>query len=131
MNEGTQEVPVDSPDNAHTAFESGADGQSLHAHVERDVNLLHVVHKFYHEDTVFAKVLAHPEAHQHFWVRDHLIWTKNQMGRDVVCIPQRAFLKGRRLVEVIIDQAHSTIGHFGQFHTSHYIQRCGHLWALI
>jgi len=45
------------------------------------------------------------------------------MGRDVVCIPRKAFLKGRRLVEVIIDQAHSTIGHFGQFHTSRYIWR--------
>jgi len=31
--------------------------------------------------------------------------------------------EGRRLVEVIINQAHSTIGHFGQFHTSRYIQR--------
>jgi len=48
---------------------------------------------------------------------------KNQMSRNVVCIPRRAFLKGRRLVEVIINQAHSTIGHFGQFHTSRYIQR--------
>jgi len=123
MNEGTQEVPVDSPDDAPTAIESGADGQSLRVHVERDVNLPHVVRMFYHEDTVFAKILAHPEAHERFRVRDQLIWMKNQMGRDVVCIPRKAFLKGRRLVEVIIDQAHSTIGHFGKFHTSRYIRR--------
>jgi len=123
MNEGTQEVPVDSPDDAPTAIESSTDGQSLRAHVERDVNLPHVVRKFYHEDTVFAKILAHPEAHEHFGVRDQFIWTKNQMGRDVICIPWKAFLKGRRLVEVIIDQAHSTIGHFGKFHTSRYIRR--------
>jgi len=68
MNEGTQEVPVDSPDNAPTAIESGADGQSLHTQIEQNINLPHVVHMFYHKDTVFAKVLAHPEAHEHFWV---------------------------------------------------------------
>jgi len=45
------------------------------------------------------------------------------MGRDVVCIPRKAFHRGRRLVEIIIDQAHSIIGHFGQFHTSRYIRR--------
>ena len=45
------------------------------------------------------------------------------MGRDVVCLPRRAFLRGRRLVEIIIDQAHTTIGHFGQLATSRYIWR--------
>jgi len=35
---------------------------------------------------------------------------------DVVCICRRHSERGKRLVEVIIDQAHSTIGHFGQFH---------------
>jgi len=68
MNEGTQEVPVDSPDDAPTAIESGADGQSLRTHIEQDINLPHVVRKSYRKDTVFAKILAHLEAYECFGV---------------------------------------------------------------
>ena len=49
------------------------------------------------------------------------------MKKDMVCLPQKAFLWGRRLVKVIIDHAHTTIGHFGQLGTSHYI-RCYYWW---
>ena len=69
------------------------------------------------------KLLHHPEAHPCFGIRNWLIWTKNQMGRDVVCIPPKAFIQGRQLIKVILDQAHTTIGHFGQLSTSHYMQR--------
>ena len=81
-----------------------------------------MVHKYYREDPTFAEVLAHPEAHPRFGIKDGLIWTKNQIKKDVVCLPWKAFLQGRRLVEVIIDHAHTTIGHFGQLGTSHYIR---------
>ena len=73
--------------------------------MERKFDLACIVHKHYHEDTVFVKVLECPTAHLRFGIRDKLIWTKNQMGRDVVCILQKAFLRGRRLVKIIINQA--------------------------
>ena len=73
------------------------------------------------------KVLAHPEAHPCLGIKDSLIWTKNQK-KDVVCLPQKAFLWRRRLVEVIINHAHTTIGHFGQLCTSRYI--CCYYWWL-
>ncbi len=69
------------------------------------------------------KILSQPGAHQCFGIRDKLIWTKSQMGRDIVCLPWKAFLQGRRLVKIIIDQAHSTIGHYSQSPTSQYIWR--------
>jgi len=69
------------------------------------------------------KVLSHPEAHLHFGIKDRLVWTKNQMGQDTVCLPRKAFIRGRRLIEVILDQAHTTIGHFGQLSTSRYVRR--------
>ena len=69
------------------------------------------------------KVLHHPEVHPHFGIKYWLIWTKNQMGRDIVCIPWKAFIRGRQLIEVILDQAHTTIGHFGQLSTSCYVRR--------
>ena len=128
LNWGTIEVPSERSDDAPLACESGTDGQSLHTHVEQDFDLAQIVHRSYRKDPLFAKVMVHPEAHPRFRIRDQLIWTKSQMGRDVVCILQGAFLKGRKLVEVILDQAHSTIGHFGQFHT-YGGTTGGQLWA--
>ena len=47
---------------------------------------------------------------------------------DMVCLLQKAFLQGRRLVEVIINHAHTMIGHFGQLGSSCYIHH--HYWWL-
>ena len=124
MNESTSDDNLESSDNdLPLAIKSGSDGLSLWTCIEKDVDLMCIVRKYYHKDTIFTKILAHPEAHQCFGIWDRLIWTKNQMGEDVVCVPCKVFLQERRLVEIIIDQVHTTIGHFGQFHTSWYIQR--------
>src|SRR6266481_5734978 len=71
-------------DNEPLAFMSGADGKSLHAHVERDVNLARLVQRYYQEDPVFSKVLSQPRAHQCFGINEKLIWMNSQMGRDVI-----------------------------------------------
>ena len=124
MNAPTCPPPVEeSGDNLPLAIEAGADGQSLCTHVEQQVDLTRVVRRHYHIDPVFTKILVHPDAHQRFRVRDGLIWTKNQMGRDIVCLAWKAFLRGRRLVKIVIDQAHTMIGHYGQSATSCYIRR--------
>jgi hypothetical protein len=65
-----------------------------------------IVRGAYRQDAVLSKVLKAPKEHARFGMRDGLIWTKNLYRRDVVCIPHSAFLKGRRLIEVIIDHAH-------------------------
>src|SRR6266481_1058741 len=119
MNEQAPDVlstPSEMSDDVPLAIKSGADGQSLHVHIERNIDLASVICKFYHEDPTFSKILAHPEAHLSFGIKQNLIWTKNQMKRDVVCLPQKAFLRGRRLVEVILDHAHTRIGHFTHYH---------------
>ena len=100
------------------AIESGADGQSLCVSIERDVNLANLVGKLYHKDLTFAKILSNLEVHPHFGLHNQLIWTKNQIGKDIVCLPWKAFLRGRRLVEIIVDHAHNTIGHYGPTHTT-------------
>ena len=45
----------------------------------------------------------------------------------MICIPRDAFQQGRRLIEIIIDHAHQTIGHYGQWKTLNYI-RCSYWW---
>ena len=90
--------------------------------IENDVGLPELFRKGYHTDTVCGKILAHPEVHPRFRVVEGLIWTKSQLGHDVVCVPREAFLRGRRIVEMIIDHAHKVISHFGQFKTSQYVR---------
>ena len=77
MNGQPHELTVQPVASEHTpsdqlplAFESGVDGKSLHAHIEQNFNLVDTVCKYYHEDPTFAKVLAHPEAHPHFGIKD-------------------------------------------------------------
>ena len=54
---------------------------------------------------------------------DKLIWTKNQLKHDVICIPRDTFQRGRRLIKIIIDHPHQVIGHYGQWKMSNYIQQ--------
>ena len=43
-------------------------------------------------------------------------------------IPHNAFQKGRWVIEIIIDHAHTIIGHFSQFKTTQYIRR--YFWQM-
>ena len=80
-----------------------------------------VVKNTYCKDTTCAKTIMQPEAYPRFGIREGLIWTKNQLKRDVICIPQDTFQRGRRLIEIIIEHVHQTIGHYGQWKTLNYI----------
>ena len=58
-----------------------------------------------------------------FWIKQGLLFTKNNLLRDVICISPRAIHKGKQLIKIIIDHAHNIIGHFGEFKTAQYIRR--------
>ena len=63
----TESSPIHvGPDNDDLALaiQAGADGQSLHMRVERQVDLARIVRKHYREDPIFVKILAHLDAHQ-------------------------------------------------------------------
>ena len=68
LNRGTIEVPSKPFSDAPLALESGADGQSLCTHVEREFDLAQIVRRSYRQDPLFAKVLAHPKAHLRFGI---------------------------------------------------------------
>ena len=87
------------------------------------MDLRAIVKNAYHKDTICAKIIMQPGAYSRFGIQEGLIWTKNQLKRDVICIPRDAFQRGRRLIEIIIDHAYQTIGHYGQWKTSNYIRR--------
>jgi hypothetical protein len=102
-------TPVADHDNVHVIM-AGADRISLQVIVENDINLPELFRKAYHTNTVCSNIPAHPEAHLCFQVVNRLVWTKNQLNRDVVSVPREVFLRGRRIVEMIIDHAHKAIG---------------------
>ena len=85
------------------------------------MNLRAIVKNAYRKDTICAKIITQPDPYPRFGIREGLIWTKNQLKHDVICIPRDAFQRGRRLIEIIIDYTHQTIGHYGQWKTSNYI----------
>ena len=58
-----------------------------------------------------------------FEIKQGLIFTKNNLSRDVICISPKAIHKGKQLIKIIINYAHNIIGHFGQLKTSQYIRR--------
>ena len=79
--------------------------------------------KFYQQDKIYSKILENPKAHAKFGVKEGLIFTKNNLSRDVICVSPKAIHKGKRLIKIIIDHAHNIIGYFGQFKTFRYIRR--------
>ena len=87
------------------------------------MDLRAVIKNAYHKDTICAKIIAQPDVYPRFGIQEGLIWMKNQLKHDVICILWDAFQRGRRLIEIIINHAHQTIGHYGQWKTSNYIQR--------
>ena len=105
------------------AYQSANDGKSLSTVIEKMFDLNKIVTKFYPKDKTYSKILEDPKAYPKFGIRDGLIFTKNNLARDVVCISQKATHKGQRLVEIIIDHAHTIIGHYGQLKTAQYIRR--------
>jgi hypothetical protein len=52
------------------------------------MDLPKILHEMYHRDAMFPKVMAHPEVHKKFRIRDRLICTKNQLRHSIVCVPQ-------------------------------------------
>ena len=104
------------------AINTSNDGLELCSRVESGINLVKLIRGAYRKDTILSKVLEAPREHPRFGVQDDLIWTKNPYRCDIICIPREVFLKGRWLIEIIIDQAHQ-VGHFNHLKTSSYIRR--------
>ncbi|KAF8143279.1 hypothetical protein K438DRAFT_1458505, partial [Mycena galopus ATCC 62051] len=78
----------------------------------------------YIKDSVLSKVLANPLGFTEFSMRDGLIYARNTDGQECLAIPRDVRLHGRRnLTEIVIDQAHKTLGHLGNRRTAEYICR--------
>src|SRR6202789_2442989 len=59
-----------------------------------------------------------PQGYTNFPQHDGLIWKNNPRGDQVVCIPT-----DRKLISRLIDEAHKTLGHYGDQRTTEYLRR--------
>jgi hypothetical protein len=116
-----EEPPPSEDDDDIAVTAASSDGTTLRTKVESSMDLPKILRDAYHKDAMFSKIMAHPDAHKKFGIRDGLIWTKNQLRRDVVCVPRNIFHGGRRMIVIILDHAHQTVGHYSQLKTSNYI----------
>jgi len=101
-------------------FESRARGKHLVAKLTANDLFLANIKLGYTHNLLFVKVLKQPDQHTAFTVRDQLIWSRNQGGEQVLCIPSTK-MDSQSLHGVIIDQAHMIVGHFRPQHTTDYI----------
>ena len=72
----------------------------------------------YEADKLFSAVLERPGDYKLFRKKESLLWTKNLIQEEVLCVP-----RDRELVHEIVSQAHKTLGHFGEQKTADYIRR--------
>ncbi|RDX40603.1 hypothetical protein OH76DRAFT_1366003, partial [Lentinus brumalis] len=81
-----------------------------------------VLRESYGMDPLFSKVFQAPSNYRSFAVCDGFVYSTNRRGDEVLCIP-RVKYKGRTTTQIILDQAHEAIGHFGPQRTSEYVRR--------
>src|SRR5258706_6031026 len=110
------------------AWSSGSLSTPLEVHLEGD-DFLAVIREAYGKDTLFAKVLLHPEEHPRFTVKNGIIYTENAIGNTVVAVPG-ALSKGRRVTKIAIDQAHRIVGHKAARKTRDYVS-CWFWWPTL
>jgi RNase H-like domain found in reverse transcriptase len=85
------------------AWSSGAPMQPLQVMIEGEL-LLNIIIPMYQEDKFLSKILDNPEHHDTFSVKNGVVYTRNPVGKDIICVPNALF-KGR-VTEIAIDQAH-------------------------
>lgn len=105
-----------------TPTEHDEDVEPLPHKLQRIQEMAEAIKIGYSNDAMFSKVAKAPEEHPAFSERDGYLFTKNRLGQEVMCIP-RVKLGNRALIDVVIDNAHTTIGHFGHRKTGEYIRR--------
>src|SRR5271155_2576930 len=105
-----------------TALVAAVSAINLQHRVESASNIVAHIQGGYNADPMFARVTAALPQHVHYWIKNGILYTKSRNGIAVVCVPNVKFDK-RRIVEVIIDEAHRAIGHLGPDKTLSYVRR--------
>ncbi|KAG6870192.1 hypothetical protein C0992_000778, partial [Termitomyces sp. T32_za158] len=83
-----------------------------------DAQLRRRIQQGYAKDAFFGEILNKPTEHSRFSIDHQLIYLMNTAGVKVLCVP-----RDRSLITTILEQAHTTVGHFGYQKTLEYARR--------
>ncbi|KAG8834108.1 hypothetical protein FRC17_009540 [Serendipita sp. 399] len=98
-------------------------GTSTHRRpIEEGTSLEKEIVTLYANDDLFKKILKEPLNYERFKVKNDVIYTTNPAGEKVVCL-LNGLLKGRRVTEIAIDQAHRVLSHKATRKTLEYIRQ--------
>ena len=87
-----------------------------------DETMTSVIKDGYKEDTVFKKVIENISQYPAYKIRKGILYLDNPVGQPVICVPNST-QGGRRILELIIDQAHTLIGHQGYRKVVDYVRK--------
>ena len=97
LNETFNNIPVEqeTEDEDTIVYTAGSNGKPLLASIEKEFDLNQLIMKFYQQEKIYSKILENPKAHAKFGVKEGLIFTKNNLSRDVICVSPKAIHKGK------------------------------------
>jgi hypothetical protein len=92
MNDNAQQAlpegtPPSEDDDDIAVTAASSDCTTLRTKVESSMDLPKILRDAYHKDTMFSNIIAHPDAHKRFGIRDGLIWTKISSGTTLSACP--------------------------------------------
>ena len=97
LNETFNNIPEgqEIPDEDTIIYTAGSNRKPLLTSIEKEFDLNQIIGKFYQQDKIYSKILENPKAHAKFQVKEGLIFTKNNLSQDVICISPKAIHKGK------------------------------------
>ena len=93
-------------------------GQPLRGLDSNDSRILRKIKKGYTNDKLFCLILENVETYPAFTISKGIIWKKGPQGERTICVPRE-----REIITQVLDQAHKTIGHFGDLRTYEHVRR--------
>lgn len=91
--------------------------------------VLESIQNGYSEDNLFSKIQDQPSHFLNFCWEKSLLYFYHEGSLPVLCIPQLLHWN-RRLTEIILSQAHETLGHAGTERMLKYIQQ-SYWWSTL
>jgi hypothetical protein len=90
---------------------SHAPGVDLLHEISGSLDLSSICRKGYPSDTVLHHIINAPFQRDNFRVRDGVIHTFNYFRCWVICVPSWVMHGNRCVIELLLEQAHSILGH--------------------
>ncbi len=102
--------------------DSQARDPNLRSRVAGEFDLKRILQQGYKDDTVCKKIIENPTHHERFRLRDGLVEHLDNRDRWVLCVPEAKHGR-KRIAQLILEHAHTAMGHMGTKKTNEYVRR--------